>query len=269
MRSAHKEEMKQRARNICLIVSYDGTDYHGFQRQTPPIVAVQNVLEETLSRVFGDSVELAAAGRTDAGVHAEGQVVNFFTDGTIPIERIPRAVNSLLPPDIVVCRAFEADRDFSSLHSAEEKTYRYSILTGETPSPFSCRFAWHIRQPLDWAAMERALSSLLGTHDFSSFRAAGGAPMSQVRTMTRAESRREGRYLSFYFTADGFLYHMVRNIVGTLADVGKGLLSPAAFADVLAARDRNRASATAPACGLCLMSVEYDAPWYVPAESET
>ena len=268
MKREHKEEMKRRARNICLLVAYDGTDYHGFQRQTPPVVAVQNVLEEALSRVFGDAVELAAAGRTDAGVHAAGQVVNFFTDGTIPVERVPRAVNSLLPPDIVVRRAFEADRDFSALHSAREKTYCYRILTGETPNPFCCRYAWHIRQPLDTTAMELAMPDLLGTHDFSSFRAAGGAPMSPVRTMKRAECKRDGRELVLIFAADGFLYHMVRNIVGTLADVGRGTISSEDFASILAAKDRQRASATAPACGLCLVRVDYDAAWYeLPEES--
>ncbi|MCR5030714.1 MAG: tRNA pseudouridine(38-40) synthase TruA [Selenomonadaceae bacterium] len=266
MRPAHKEEMKRRARNICLLVAYDGTDYHGFQRQTPPVVAVQNVLEDALSSVFGDAVELAAAGRTDAGVHASGQVVNFFTDGTIPVERVPRAVNSLLPTDIVVRRAFEADRNFSALHSAREKTYCYRILTGATPNPFLCRFSWHIRQPLDRSAMETALASLLGTHDFSSFRAAGGAPISPVRTMKCAECGQDGRELVLTFAADGFLYHMVRNIVGTLADVGKGVLSPEDFASILAAKDRQRASATAPAAGLCLVRVDYDAPWYEPPE---
>ena len=264
MKREHKEEMTRRARNICLLVAYDGTDYHGFQRQTPPVVAVQNVLEEALSRVFGDAVELAAAGRTDAGVHAAGQVVNFFTDGTIPVERVPRAVNSLLPSDIVVRRAFEADRDFSALHSAREKTYCYRILTGETPNPFCCRYAWHIRQPLDTTAMEMAMTDLLGTHDFSSFRAAGGAPISPIRTMTRAELLYDGRNIVFTFAADGFLYHMVRNIVGTLADVGRGVYSPEDFAAIFSAKDRQQASATAPAAGLCLDRVDYDAPWYVP-----
>lgn len=262
MKREHKDEMKRRARNICLIVAYDGTGYHGFQRQTRPVVAVQNVLEESLSRVFGDTVELAAAGRTDAGVHAAGQVVNFFTDGTIPVERVPRAVNSLLPPDIVVCRAFEADREFSALHSAKEKMYCYRILTGEIPTPFLCRYAWHIRQPLDTSVMESALASLLGTHDFSSFRASGGAPIFPIRTMARAECRRDGRELMFTFVADGFLYHMVRNIVGTLADVGRGVFSPEDFLSILAAKDRRCASATAPASGLCLVRVNYDASWY-------
>ena len=263
MKREHKEVMKRRARNICLIVAYDGTDYHGFQRQTPPIVAVQNVLEEALSRVFGDAIELAAAGRTDAGVHAAGQVVNFFTDGTIPVERVPRAVNSLLPSAIVVRRAFEADRDFSALHSAGEKTYRYRILTGETPNPFLCRFAWYIRPSLDATAMENALVSLLGTHDFSSFRAAGGAPISPIRTMTKAKLSTDGRELALVFAADGFLYHMVRNIVGTLVDVGRGVFSPEDFAAILAAKNRQCASATAPACGLCLERVDYDTPWYM------
>lgn len=262
MKREHKDEMKRRARNICLIVAYDGTDYHGFQRQTPPVVAVQNVLEKVLSRVFGDTIELAAAGRTDEGVHAAGQVVNFFTNGTIPVERVARAVNSLLPPDIVVRRAFEADRDFSALHSARAKMYRYRILTGETPNPFLCRFVWHIRQPLDIDSMKSSLASLPGTHDFSSFRAAGGAPISPIRTMTKAELSINGWELMLAFAADGFLYHMVRNIVGTLADVGRGVFSPADFSAILAAKDRQCASATAPACGLCLERVDYDAPWY-------
>ncbi len=268
MRRAHKDAMKARRRNICLIVSYDGTRYHGFQRQTPPVLAVQNVLEERLPRVFGDAVELAAAGRTDAGVHALGQVVNFFTDGTIPVGRIARAANTVLPPDIVVRRAFEADREFSALHGAREKTYRYRIFTGDVPSPFERYFAWHVRGRLDTAAMARAMAALAGTHDFSSFCAAGGAPMSPVRTMTRAECRAAGRAVTLTFSADGFLYHMVRNLAGTLADVGRGLLSPEAFSAVLAARDRKRAGVTAPAAGLSLVRVDYDAPWYRAMEED-
>ena len=220
-------------------------------------------MEEKLARVFGDAVELAAAGRTDAGVHASGQVVNFFTDGTIPVERVPRAVNSLLPHDIVVRHAFEADRDFSALHSAREKTYCYSILTGETPDPFLYRYSWHIRQPLDRLAMEKALEKLLGKHDFSSFRATGGAPISPIRTMKRAELLHDGREIVFTFAADGFLYHMVRNIVGTLVDVGRGVYSLEEFSAIFSAKDRQQASATAPAAGLCLVRVDYDAPWYV------
>ncbi|WP_314622715.1 tRNA pseudouridine(38-40) synthase TruA [uncultured Selenomonas sp.] len=257
MKREHKEMMKVRARNICLTVSYDGTAYHGFQRQSPPIRAVQNVLEEKLALVFGDTIELAAAGRTDAGVHAMGQVVNFFTDGRIPTERIVRAMNSVLPSDIVVKAAREEGADFSARHSAKSKSYIYRIQQGETPDPFSERYAWYVNVPLDLAAMNAASVQLLGEHDFSSFRAAGGAPMLPVRTMYRAEVRRDGVGIEFFFHANGFLYHMVRNIVGTLVDVGRGRRSVEDFAAILASCDRKRASATAPARGLFLESVIY------------
>lgn len=259
MKPEHKEEMKRRARNIALKVAYDGTRYHGFQRQTPPILAVQNVLEQALESVFGDSVELAAAGRTDAGVHAAGQVVNFFTDGRIPLSRVLRAVNSLLPEDIVVKEVWEADRSFSARHSAKSKTYLYRIQQGETPSPFTARFAWYERRPLDLEAMRGAMRLLLGMHDFSSFRAAGGAPMSPVRTMLESDVYEiDGGQLEFRLHGTGFLYHMVRNIVGTVHDVGLGRRSVQDFAAILAARDRQKASPTAPACGLCLYEVAYE-----------
>ena len=245
MKREHKERMKARARNICLTVAYDGTAYHGFQRQSPPIRTVQNVLEEKLALVFGDAIELAAAGRTDAGVHAMGQVVNFFTDGRIPTERIVRA-------------AWEEGRDFSARHSAKSKSYIYRIQEGATPNPFSERYAWYLGTPLDLAAMNEAAALLLGTHDFSAFRAAGGAPMLPVRTMYSAEGKRiEGERIEFRFHANGFLYHMARNIVGTLVDVGRGRRTRADFAAILASRERKRASATAPARGLFLESVVY------------
>ncbi len=258
MKPEHKEEMKARRRNICLVLAYDGTNYHGFQRQTPPVVAVQNVLEEKLAQIFGDTIELAAAGRTDAGVHAMGQVVNFFTDGTIPIDRIPQAVNGLLPRDIVIKEAMEMDRDFSARHSAKSKTYIYRIQQGAVPNPFTGRYAWYIRRPLDRTGMRAALSLIEGTHDFTSFRASGGADMSPVRTMYRAElSEAEGNQIEILLHGNGFLYHMVRNIVGTLVNVGLGKFTPEAFGKILEARDRQKASATAPAEGLCLHSVEY------------
>ena len=176
MKPEHKEIMKARKRNIRLTVSYDGTAYNGFQRQNPPQIAVQNVLEEKLQQVCGDTIELAASGRTDAGVHALGQVVNFFTDGRIPVDRLPRAVNSILPPDIVVVEAAEADRDFSARHSAKSKTYIYRILQGYIPDPFERNYSWNIRKELDVKSMQACLSMIEGTHDFSAFRAAGGPP---------------------------------------------------------------------------------------------
>ena len=259
MKKEHVAMMKARARNIVLTVAYDGTNYHGFQRQTKPnIIAVQNVLEEKLAMVFGDSIELAASGRTDAGVHAYGQVVNFFTDGKIPIERVVRAVNSLLPSDIAVIAAREADFEFSARHSAKSKTYVYKIQQGAVPNPLTSRYAWYERRPLDIAKMQQALDKIVGTHDFSAFRASGGAPISPVRTMYEAMVELEkDDIIKFTIHGSGFLYHMVRNIIGTVASVGLGKLSVADFSKILASRNRQNASATAPACGLYLYKVEY------------
>ena len=258
MKPENKAIMKKRQRNICLWVAYDGTNYHGFQRQTPPIEAVQNVLEEKLQQVCGDTIELAAAGRTDAGVHARQQVVNFFTDGSIPVDRIPRAVNSILPPDIVVLKAFEADRDFSARHSAKSKSYIYRIYQGYIPDPFERNYSWNVRPQLNTEAMETCLKHLAGKHDFSAFRAAGGPPVSPVRNIYEAALKQEGKIIEMRFFADGFLYHMVRNIVGTLVNVGLGRTSVEKFLEIMASKDRTKAGATAPAQGLYLEKVNYE-----------
>jgi tRNA pseudouridine38-40 synthase len=257
MRKENKDAMKARTRNIRLLVSYDGGAYHGFQRQTLPVIGIQNVLEEKLELIFGDTIELAAAGRTDAGVHAYGQVVNFFTNGSIPVDRVVRAVNSLLPEDIVVREAMEVDKTFSARHSAKSKIYTYRIFQGEVPNPFLRRYAWYIRRPLDVGAMQEASRVLLGTHDFSSFRASGGAHMSPVRTMYEAVCSQLGEKIEFRFFASGFLYHMVRNLVGTLVNVGLGKTMPDEFQNILEMHDRQQAGATAPAQGLYLYHVNY------------
>lgn len=270
MRREHKAMMKARRRNIALIVAYGGTAYHGFQRQTPPIVAVQNVLEEKLALLFGESIEIAAAGRTDAGVHARGQVVNFFTNGTIPVQRIVRAAESLLPADIVVREAFDVSADFSALHSAGEKVYTYRLLQGAASDPFLRRYTWYIRRPLDVAAMKSAALQLVGEHDFSSFRASGGAPIPPVRRMYAATVETWGNTIQFCFCANGFLYHMVRNLVGTLVDVGLGIKTQEDFVKILSGRNRALASPTAPAQGLCLERVAYPASYGIemPSSSE-
>lgn len=262
MRQEHKQEMKLRRRNIALTVAYDGTNYNGFQWQSPPRVAVQNVLEDRLEKIFGEKIELAASGRTDAGVHAFGQVVNFFTDGRIDVDRIPLAASSVLPADIVVREAREVDKYFSALHSAKSKIYLYRILRGAAANPFVNRFAWHIFRPLDVEAMREALGLLVGTHDYSSFKAAGGAPnMNPVRTIYAAEMFSEnlfgGEVLTIKIHASGFLYHMARNIVALTVAVGRRRLTVADFQNILDARDRNLVPATAPAQGLCLQEVFY------------
>ena len=256
MKPEHKDVMKQRKRNIRLTLAYDGGHYHGFQRQTN-VVAVQNVLEERLAVLFGDTIEMAASGRTDAGVHAYGQVVNFFTDGTIPLDRILRAANSLLPDDIVVTDVAEADREFSARHSAKSKIYIYKIQQGAVPDPFLRHYSWYIHKPLQLEAMQAALQHIQGKHDFSSFQAAGSAPMLPIRTLYEASCRQNGELLEFKFFGNGFLYHMVRNLVGTLVNVGLGKISSEEFKNILEARNRQSAGATAPAQGLYLLQVNY------------
>ena len=204
----------------------------------------------------------AAAGRTDAGVHALGQVVNFFTDGRIDVEKIPIAASSVLPADIIVREAREVDKNFSALHSAKSKIYLYRILRGAASNPFVNRFAWHIFRPLDVDAMREALSFLVGTHDYSSFKAAGGAPnMNPIRTIYAAEIFSEnlfgGDILTIKIHASGFLYHMARNITAGIVAVGRRRLSVDNFQKIFNACDRSLLPATAPAQGLCLQEVFY------------
>jgi len=256
MKTENKDSMKQRKRNIKLLISYDGGNYHGFQRQNNSL-AVQNILEKKLEILFGDTIEMAASGRTDAGVHAYGQVVNFFTDGTIPIDRVVRAANSLLPNDIVVKAADEVDFDFSARHSAISKIYIYRIQQGEILDPFLRNYTWYIRSRLNLVAIQEALSYVVGEHDFSSFQAAGSVPMLPVRTIYEATCEQKGSIIEFSFFGNGFLYHMVRNLVGTLVNVGTGKTTPIRFKEIMDEKDRKKAGATAPAQGLYLKQVNY------------
>ena len=256
MKSEHKEMMKARKRNIKLTLSYDGTDYHGFQRQNK-VVAVQNVLEQALFKLFGDSIELAAAGRTNAGVHACNQVVNFFTDGTIPIENVVRAGNRLLPEDIVLLKAEEADRDFSALHSVKSKIYIYKVYENELADPFRARFFWQVHKNLNLENMQVALKYIEGEHDFSSFRSVGGNDTSPVREIYEASCRKEGNMYIFKFWGSGFLYHMVRNIMGLIINIGLGKVDKNEVPKIIEAKNRALAGKMAPANGLYLYKVFY------------
>ena len=198
MKSEHKEMMKARRRNIKLTLSYDGTNYHGFQRQTK-VVAVQNVLEGALFKLFGDSIELAAAGRTDAGVHAIGQVVNFFTDGTIPIQNVVRAGNRLLPDDIVLLKAEEADRDFSALHSVKSKIYIYKVFENELADPFMSRFYWHVNKKLNLEDMQEALKYIDYDLDLKVF------PDGNYRILDQEEYRQHAREMGYSDELDKIL----------------------------------------------------------------
>lgn len=243
-------------RNLKLTIAYDGTAYHGFQRQANALT-VQEVLEERLAKLFGHTIRIAGAARTDTGVHAYGQTVSFRTIGRIPTERIPIASQGILPPEIVVRSAQVVPADFHARFSAKGKTYIYRILAAERPDPFLHDFVWYHPEPLDVPAMDRAMRHILGTHDFSAFRAAGGPPVSPVRTLSAAVCRQTAEIIEFSFTGNGFLYHMVRNLVGTLVKVGTHRISPEGFAEILAGRDRSKAGITAPPQGLFLMEIYY------------
>jgi tRNA pseudouridine38-40 synthase len=244
-------------RNLKLTIAYDGTDFHGWQRQ-PNARTIQAELEAAAARLNGgEPVTIHGSGRTDAGVHAWGQVANWFYDGIYPCERIQAAVNSLLPPAIRVRRLEEAEAGFHARKSARAKTYLYVIDNSLYANPLLRRWAWHIRQPLDLAALQAAAGRLEGEHDFLSFKAADGETATSRRTIYQVRWRRRGHCLLFFIRGSGFLKNMVRIIVGTLVDFGRGKLAPAEMAAIISAGDRSAAGITAPAQGLTLRSVEY------------
>ena len=244
-------------RNIKLLIEYDGTHYHGWQVQ-PNALTIQEVIEKKIEVMTQQRVRLIASGRTDAGVHALGQVANFRTTSSVPVEGFQRGLNSLLPSDIIVRSAEEVDFQFHAQYGAKRKTYRYAILNSEVPSALCRNYSWHLPLPLDVQAMQKASSLLLGRKDFSSFQGADADTEDPVREVYRAEwSVEEKGFLHFTIEANGFLKHMVRNIVGTLVEVGRVKLSADDFERILDARDRCQAGMTAPAQGLFLVEVKY------------
>lgn len=246
-------------RNIKLTLAYDGTDFNGWQVQSkqPHVRTVQATLEEKLSLITKEPVRVVAAGRTDAGVHALGQVVSFVTSSTIPTERFPQALNSVLPDDLVIRNASEVNSNFHARYSAISKTYRYTFYCDAVPDVLWRRYAYHVKQPLDFAAMQEAVKLFQGTHNFSSFCASGSSVKTFVRTVLDCRLTSEGKFSHLLITADGFLYNMVRIIMGTLLEVGKGKMDPHQIKNIINAQDRESAGPTAPPHGLCLVSVQY------------
>lgn len=247
-------------RNLKLTLAYDGTRYHGFQDQgREEIPTIQRALERAWERLTGECVRCTGAGRTDAGVHARGQVANFRTrDGRIPTARVPYALNSVLPDDIRIQGCVEAPESFHARFDALAKVYIYRVENGPFPSPLERLYSYFVPYPLDLERMRQAASLFTGRHDFRGF--AGSLPEEKntVRTMIRSEVKREGAIISFVLEADGFLYHMVRTIVGTLLEVGRGKREPESIAEILKAGDRRLAGPTAPGRGLILETVRYD-----------
>ena len=243
--------------NYRLQLEYDGSRYHGWQRLQNTELTIQGKLETLLSRLFGEPVEVSGSGRTDAGVHAEGQVVSFRTEKDLPPETVLEQLRRYLPEDIGAVSAAYADPRFHARLSAKEKTYRYRIWNSGEPCVFERRFVYVFPDALDLSAMERAAVLLLGTHDFRAFSAVK-TKKSTVRTLTRLDLDRVGPELRVTVSGDGFLHHMVRILVGTLLEVGRGERPPDSVTELLSAGERAAAGFTVPAKGLCLMEVRYE-----------
>lgn len=245
-------------KNIRLTLAYDGRRYHGWQRQKNG-VTLQEVIEEKLKTIFGAPTKLIASGRTDAGVHAINQVCNFITGSAIDPDAIKRGLNSLLPDDIHIKRAEYVPLEFHARYSAISKIYEYRILNRKAPDVFLRHYLWHIWTPLNKEEIGRCLTILKGSHDFSSFKSSGSSNTNPVRSIARAElyGPDEDEILRIIIEADGFLRHMVRNIVGTVIEAGRGKMSVDGFREILESKDRQSAGIKAPAQGLFLVSVRY------------
>ena len=245
-------------RNIKLTIEYDGKNYLGWQVQ-PKGPSIQETIEGQLKRLTGETIRLISSGRTDAGVHAMGQVAHFKTQHGMDCPTLQRALNSLLPADMMIRKVEEVGQEFHARKDCKSKIYEYRILNRNLRSVFLREHAWHIPQPLALGAMRKAARQLVGEHDFSSFRSVGTPTRTAVRKIMRAEWKRnrEG-LLTFEIEATGFLKQMVRAIVGTLVEVGRRKINPEEFARILESRDRTKAGPTAPARGLFLKEVKYE-----------
>ena len=243
--------------NYMLTLCYDGTRYRGWQRQGNTEGTIQEKLETMLGRILGEPVELAASGRTDAGVHARMQVCSFRSRAAIAPEELLASLRSHLPEDIGAISLEPAPPRFHARLSCREKTYLYRIWNSEAPNVFQRRYQAVVPEPLDLDAMRAAAALLCGRHDFAAFCTQRGGKKSTVRDLKNIELRLEGEELQLYFTGDGFLYNMVRILTGTLLEVGLGRRRPEEIPEILASHDRSRAGFTAPARGLTLWEVRY------------
>ena len=245
-------------RVVRLLLAYDGTGFRGWAAQRDPSIrTVGGELSAALERIVDERIKLSVAGRTDAGVHARGQVTSFATTTHLAPERIRDAVNAMLGPELVIRRASYAPDGFDARFSATAREYRYVIATGDVADPFTARYVWHRPGRLHVPSMRRAGTTLLGEHDFASFCRSPGAGRSMVRDLHRVAVRRDGDQVAITFRANAFLHQMVRSLVGTLVRVGAGRLEPDAIDRILAARDRSAAPQIAPPDGLTLERVIY------------
>lgn len=242
--------------NLKLTLKYDGTEYHGWQRQ-PNGITVQEVLEDTLEKVMKKKIVVTGCSRTDAGVHALMHVSNFNCETSIPVHKIPLVLNQFLPCDIRAVDCCEVPMDFNARYHTVEKTYRYRILNCEHNDPFLSRFVWHYPIHLDVEKMKEAAGYMVGEKDFTAFMASGSSAKTTVRNLKRVSVEKEGDLITVTATANGFLYNMVRIIVGTLVYVGNGKLSAEEVKRILEEKDRRLGGVTAPPEGLRLEEVVY------------
>lgn len=243
-------------RNIKLTIEYDGTNYHGWQSQINA-VAIQDVIEDAIKKLTGEACKLTGSSRTDVGVHALGQVANFFTNSNIPSDRFSYALNSVLPEDIVIKWSEEVDKDFHSRYSSKGKKYVYCINNSRFPSALFRKRTFYVARELNINLMKEAAVFLIGKHDFSAFRASGSSVKSSVRTIHSIEIFKKDESIDIVVAGDGFLYNMVRIISGTLIEIGFGKRTAGEMLQIIEGRDRNKAGKTAPAQGLYLLEVYY------------
>jgi len=240
-----------------MTLAYDGTQYHGFQKQGSGLKTIQETLEQALFVLTQETITVHGSGRTDAGVHAQGQVISFQSEIRVPAQRLPLAINSVLPRDIRVLECVDVEPDFHARFTAKRKTYCYKLYNERHMSPFWRYYAYHIPVPLDLGKMQQGADYFRGTHDFSGFCAKDTKVRNFVRTIYDCEIDNEGPIVSFRITGNGFLWNMVRIMMGTLLTIGKGKRLPQDIPKLLAAGERQSVGATVPPHGLYLVSVEY------------
>lgn len=243
-------------RNIKLIIEYDGKSFNGWQKQ-PNKLNIQGEIEKAIGEITGEEIDLIASGRTDAGVHSLGQTANFKTNSNIPIEKFPIAINSKVKKSIVIKSAEEVDERFHSRYSVKSKMYRYTINNSEYGSAIYRDMEYHFPYNLNIEKMQEAAKYFEGEHDFKAFKASGTSSKSSIRTIYKAEVKKNEDRIYIELTGNGFLYNMVRIISGTLVDVGTGKIEPEEIKDIIESKERIRAGKTLPAKGLCLVKVNY------------
>ena len=244
-------------RNIKLTIQYDGTNYHGWQMQKNA-PTVQEALSFAVSRVTGTKPQITGSSRTDAGVHAKKFICNFKTQSKVPCERLPLALNTYLPKDIVCLSAEDCDEGFNARFSAKKKCYTYYIFNSKLPDVFLCDYSWHFPYKIDIEKMKKAAKAFIGRHDFAGFSASGASVLTTVREIYSLDVEKDGDLIKITVTGNGFLYNMVRIIAGTLAFAGCGKINPDSIPEIIKSCDRKRAGITAPPQGLFLTEVYYD-----------